>query len=161
MNTDTRRDGDSVLQLLLDERDIRGLLHRYATALDNKDWALLADCFVADASAFYETIGELEGYRAIEALCRNALLNMTRTQHLIGNIHIIVDGDSATSSCYLHAQHVRVGTPGGDTNIIAGRYDDQLIRTSRGWRIRRRNLHVWWTFGNPAVHDPGLDKAGA
>jgi len=160
MNTNIRRDDDSVLQLLLDERDIRALLHRYATALDNKDWALLADCFVADASAFYETIGELEGYPAIEALCRTALSNMTRTQHLIGNIDITIDGDSATSSCYLHAQHVRVGAPGGDTNIIAGCYEDELVRTARGWRICRRNLGVWWTFGNPAVHDPDPGKTG-
>jgi 3-phenylpropionate/cinnamic acid dioxygenase small subunit len=143
---------DELLQGLLDERDIRDLLHRYATALDEKDWTLFESCFVPEASALYSTIGLLEGYQAIEGACRGALRHMSRTQHLIGNISVMIEGDKAHSSCYLHAQHLRPNTPGGDSNIMAGRYDDQLVRTSRGWRIRHRRLQVWWTFGNAAIH---------
>ena len=150
---------ESDIQDLLDERAITAVLHKYATALDQKDWELFSTCFVPDASAYYETIGLVEGYPAIEALCRTALAEITRTHHLIGNVDITVEGDSARSSCYLHAQHVRPMTPGGDTNIIAGRYDDELVRTEQGWRIRRRELHVWWTFGNPAVNDPASREA--
>jgi 3-phenylpropionate/cinnamic acid dioxygenase small subunit len=159
MSENRRQKIDSVIQLLLDERDIRAVLHRYAAALDQKDWALLSTCFVPDASAHYETIGLLEGYPAIEATCRGALMNMSKTQHLIGNVDITVDGNSARSSCYLHGQHVRQMTSGGDSNIIAGRYNDDLVRTEQGWRIRKRVLQVWWTFGNPAVHDPAPSEA--
>ncbi len=158
MSKSTQQQSEAAIQLLLDERDIRAVLHRYAAALDQKDWALFSTCFVSDASAHYETIGLLEGYPAIEALCRSALINMSRTQHLIGNVDITVDGDIARSSCYLHAQHVRPMTAGGDTNIIAGQYNDELVRTALGWRIRRRKLQVWWTFGNPAIHDPGPNE---
>ncbi len=159
MSKVAQRPGEAAIQLLLDERDITAVLHRYAAALDQKDWELFSTCFLPDASAHYETIGLLEGYPAIEALCRSALGNMSRTQHLIGNVDISVDGDIAKSSCYLHAQHVRPMTSGGDTNIIAGRYDDDLVRTARGWRIRRRKLQVWWTFGNPDVHAPDPGEA--
>jgi 3-phenylpropionate/cinnamic acid dioxygenase small subunit len=143
---------DKLVQALLDERDIRELLHRYATALDEKDWVLFGRCFLPESSALYETIGLLEGYQAIEAACRRALKNMSRTQHLIGNVSVMIEGDTARSSCYLHAQHVRPNTPGGDSNIMAGRYDDRLVRTPRGWRILHRRLQVWWTFGNAAIH---------
>jgi len=149
----TPQQQDAAIQLLLDERDIRALLHRYGTALDGKDWKLLESCFVSDALVTYETIGDLHGSAAVVDICRTALVNMTQTQHLIGNVEINVDRDSANSTCYLHAQHVRAGTPGGDTNIMAGRYDDELVRTDQGWRIRRRILRIWWTFGNPRVHE--------
>jgi 3-phenylpropionate/cinnamic acid dioxygenase small subunit len=158
MTTAPTQLADRRLQELLDERDIRTVLHRYAAALDQKDWNLLASCFIPDASAHYGMIGELTGYAAIEQVCRTALQPMSRTQHLIGNVEVVLDGDAATSSCYMHAQHVRPGAPGGETNIIAGRYQDELVRTAQGWRIRRRTLDVWWTFGNLAIHE--LSSAG-
>jgi hypothetical protein len=45
---------------------------------------------------------------------------------------------------------VRHGVEGGDSFIVAGTYADQLDR-SGGWRIRRRELYVSWTEGNPRV----------
>jgi len=142
---------DATVQLLLDERDIIKVCHRYATALDTKDWQLLRSCFLPDAVAAYEGIGECPGYDAIEALCQSALGPLTRTQHLVGNVDVVVAGDTATAQCYLQAQHVREGVEGGDLFVIAGRYSDELARTHDGWRIARRTLATWWTDGNPAV----------
>ena len=142
---------DDAVQVLLDEREISKLCHRYATALDSKDWALLRTCFLDTAVADYEGIGECSGYDAIEALCRTALEPLTRTQHLIGNVDVVVDGGQATCQCYLQAQHVKEGTEGGDLFVLAGRYADSLVRTDDGWRIARRTLATWWTDGNPAV----------
>ena len=62
-----------------------------------------------------------------------------------------LDGDEADSVCYLQAQHVRPGTMGGDTLIVAGRYLDRFVRTADGWRIAQRRLEIGWTDGNPAV----------
>jgi ketosteroid isomerase-like protein len=139
------------IQTLLDEREIRGIVLRYATALDSRDWALLRSCFVQDAVAEYEGLGRVDGYAAIEELCRGALTPLTRSQHLIGNIMPAVDGEEATCTSYLQAQHVRSATPGGDNYIIAGRYTDRLVRTPDGWRIAERSLETWWTDGNQAV----------
>ena len=144
-------DVDPLVQVLLDERDITRLCHRYATALDGRDWELLRTCFLADVVADYGGTGRCEGYQAVQDLCRRALSPLTRSQHLIGNVVVTVDGDRATSTCYLQAQHVRTGTPGGDNYIIAGAYADDLVRTGDGWRIAARRLETWWTDGNPAV----------
>lgn len=142
---------DGVLQLLLNEREITRLCYRYGKALDDRDWERLRSCFLPDAVADYEGLERCEGYEAIERVCRGALEPLTRSQHLIGNVFPTVDGDAATSECYLQAQHVQAGTPGGDTFIVAGRYSDELVRTEGGWRIARRRLETWWTSGNAGV----------
>ena len=42
---------DGAVQALLDERDVVQVALRYCRALDTKNWALLDDVFVADATA--------------------------------------------------------------------------------------------------------------
>lgn len=142
---------DTAAAGLQDAFDITAVQVRYALALDARDWASLRTCFVPDAVAVYGDFGTFEGYDAIEALCRTALGPLTRSQHLLGNHASTVDGDRATAQCYFQAQHVKLGTDGGDNYIIAGRYEDLLERTPDGWRIRHRTLETWWTDGNPAV----------
>ena len=142
---------DAFVQVLLDEREITRVCYRYATALDDRDWELLRTCFLPDAVAEYEGLERCEGYDAIQQVCRAALAPLTGSHHLIGNVYPVVDGHEATSQCYLQAQHVRAGTPGGDTFVVAGRYSDELVRTEDGWRIAVRRLETWWTSGNQAV----------
>jgi ketosteroid isomerase-like protein len=141
----------TMTQALLDERDIVAVCVRYATALDTKDWALLRTCFTPDAVTDYGEHGGCNGYEEIETLVRAAIGRMARTQHLLGNFAVTVDGDEARAECYLQAQHVRPEVEGGPNFIIAGRYLDKLVRTTEGWRIAHRTLETWWTEGNAAV----------
>jgi 3-phenylpropionate/cinnamic acid dioxygenase small subunit len=142
---------DPAIQQLLDERAIIDVCVRYATAIDDRDWERLRSCFLPDAVGIYHADRPLTGYPAIEEAVRTAVTPLSRTQHLVTNFTVVLDGDRATSRCYLHAQHVRAGLPGGETFVIAGRYSDRLVRTDDGWRIRERRLDRWWTAGNPAV----------
>ena len=142
---------DPTLQLLLDERDITRLCYRYGSAIDDRDWAALRTCFTEDAVTEYEGLGEFAGYDAIEKACQGAVNPLDRSQHVIGNVVVEVEGDTATAQCYLHAQHAKAGTPGGDLYVIAGRYTDSLVRTPDGLRFTRRRLETWWTEGNPAI----------
>jgi 3-phenylpropionate/cinnamic acid dioxygenase small subunit len=135
------------LRTLQDKQEIAELCYRYGLILDSRDWAGLAAVFTPDANAFYLDLPPCHGYQAIEDTCRTALEPMSATQHLISNVVVRLAGDRAESTCYLQAQHVK----GDDNLIIAGRYDDQLIRTPDGWRIRERRLALIWTSGNPAV----------
>jgi len=141
----------SDLKALQDKQEITEICYRYGLAVDSRDWAALAACFTADANAFYLDMPPARGYQAIEDTCRVALTPLSATQHLISNVVVRLDGDRAESTCYLQAQHVKTGTAGGDQFIIAGRYDDQLVRTADGWRILERRLAAMWTAGNPAV----------
>jgi hypothetical protein len=138
------------LSVLEDKQAIADVLHRYGYALDGRDWALLRTCFLPDVVGYYGG-DPLRGYDAVEQLCRTTLEPMSVSQHLIGNVYVTVDGDTADATCYLHAQHVLPDTPGGDQFIFAGRYLDKLVRTPEGWRIAERTLEAMWTAGNAAV----------
>ena len=141
---------DTDVQRLIDRQEIADLCARYAFALDTKDWALLENCFTG-APTFVHPGGRLEGFEAILTRTRGALESLDASQHLLGNVVAEVDGDSARSTCYFQAQHVRTGTPGGDTYIIAGSYSDTLARTHSGWKIAERVQVYLWRDGNRAV----------
>ena len=143
----------TALDALRDRQVIAEVCYRYAFALDARDWAALRTCFTADATAYYRDQNPTHGYPAIETRIRSALAPLSSTQHLIGNVLVTLTlaGAEADSVCYLQAQHVRPGTDGGDTFVIAGRYLDRFVRTPDGWRIAQRRLETIWTDGNPAV----------
>src|SRR5271166_3366275 len=137
-------------QRLTDRQEIADLCIRYTTALDTKDWALLESCF-ARAPVFVHPGGRLEGFPAILERTKAALTPLTATQHLVGNIVVRVDGDTARSVCCFQAQHVRIGTLGGETYIIAGSYADTLNRATGSWKITERVQTYIWRDGNRAV----------
>lgn len=152
MSAPTER--DPVLQSLLDERDIVALAARYCRALDTKDWPLLSEVFLPDATAQLGVPSLLEGIEAIRERIRTALEYLDDSQHLVGNHEVTVDGDVGTHRCYLQAQHIREVPEGSPNYMIAGRYEDRVQRTPDGWRIAHRTLTVMWSEGNLAVVRP-------
>jgi hypothetical protein len=143
---------DAAVQRLIDREEIADLLARYTFGLDTKDWALVRSCFT-DAPVFVHPGGRVEGVEGIIERARGALEQLDASQHLLGNVVVEVgrDGGAAHSVCYFQAQHLRAGTPGGDTYIIAGSYSDTLARTLDGWRIAERVQVYLWRDGNRAV----------
>jgi 3-phenylpropionate/cinnamic acid dioxygenase small subunit len=138
------------LEELADRRAIEDLLVRYARALDSRDWPLLGQVFLPHSVAIYDGIRN-DGLDAIVDICRLSLEPLTASQHFLGNVAVDLDGDRATSSCYLHAQHYRAGARGLSTYVMAGTYRDRLVRTADGWRIEHRELEITWTDGNAAL----------
>jgi SnoaL-like domain len=134
-----------------DREEIFDLAVRYATALDNRDYALLRTCFLPDVEGDYDGVGEVSGYQAIEDMCRRALDPLDASQHIMTNFAVDIHGDQADFSCYLHAQHVLNSAEGGPLFVVAGKYIDVQRKMPEGWRIARRELKVLWTSGNPAV----------
>ena len=130
------------MQSLVDERDIVRVALRYARALDTKDWALLDEVFLPDATAELGSRTLLEGIEAIRRRIRTALEALDASQHLVGNHEVDVVADTATHRCYVQAQHVRRAAPGGPNYIVAGIYEDRLMRTAAGWRIAPTDLTV-------------------
>lgn len=133
-----------------DRTAIVDLTIRYCWALDDRDWAALDGVFAPEATA------DLGGHAcadrsAIVARCRAALDPLDASHHMVSNHIVTVEDDTATSRCYLQAQHTRVGVEGGDNWLLGGRYLDTLERTAAGWRITHRDLVTIWTEGNLAV----------
>lgn len=132
-----------------DEAAIVRLTHAYCWALDTGEWDALDDVFTRDATAHLG--GDQRGIDEIKQRVSTALGPLDDSQHIVATHQIAIDGDRATSRCYLHAQHVRRDAVGGPHYVVAGRYEDELVRTDRGWRISDRRLVVMWTDGNLAV----------
>jgi hypothetical protein len=146
-------DLDRQLRHHLDRQAVADVTIAYCWALDRHEFELLRGVFLPDATA---RLGdeECDGIDAIMARISRALSPLDDSQHIISNHEVTIDGDTATSRCYLHAQHVRHAAEGGATFVVAGRYEDRLERTPAGWRIRRRVLTTMWTDGNPRVVRP-------
>ena len=142
---------ESRLLEMLDDREIVGLAVKYASALDNKNWQMLHSVFAPDGVLVAGPLGEVKGPEAI-GLAIERVLDGQVTQHLNGNHVVSVQGDIASHSSYLQAQHVRPGMMGVNWYTIAGTYEDELIRMREGWRICRRTLTLTWTNGNPDAH---------
>lgn len=130
-----------------DQRQVEALLVRYATALDSRDWALLRTCFLPDAVAYYESIGESPGYDSIEETCRTALGPLAASQHQITNIRVDLGEDAGVADCYFQAMHVRTDPAGEDNYIIAGAYHDEVVKRDGTWLIAHRTLRITWTQG--------------
>lgn len=135
------------LQELLDRQAIIDLQVAYCWALDRNEWDELDDVFLVDATAVLgrSTCANRE---EIKATCSRALTPLDDSQHIVGTHQVTLDGDRAVARCYLHAQHIRADAADGPHWIVAGRYEDQLVRTAEGWRIAHRKLTVMWTEGN-------------
>jgi len=141
-----------VVERLIAERDIGGVLVGYARALDAKSWESLTECFVDDALADYGPFGVVRGLPAIVEQCRDSLDHLG-TQHLLGNFSIDVTGPrTARAECYFNARHVDPRRNDAAATFVAcGRYVDALVRTDHGWRIIERQLETWLTEGDPSI----------
>ena len=140
------------LDRLNSHESIRLLTARYCWALDTLDRDMLADVFTNDSTASLGR-GLQTGFEEIWQVIHGALSGLDGSQHLIGSqiIEVADDAKTASSRCYFHAQHVRAGALGGSQFIVAGRYEDNVVRVNDVWRIGHRQLTVMWTSGNPAV----------
>ena len=129
-----------------DQAQIGEVLVRYATGIDRRDWDLFRTCWTVDAVADYGEIGRFEGIDALTDFMFNSHDAMGDTHHRLTNfvIDVGIDGnpDQATARTYVHA--VLIAVPGDSTSWVdaLGHYDDVLTRTSEGWRISHRTVHI-------------------
>jgi 3-phenylpropionate/cinnamic acid dioxygenase small subunit len=128
-------------QEIADRIEIDDLLTRYATAIDTKNWALLATCFTPDAFIDYTSAGGIRGRFPEVAQWLAQVLDMfPMTQHLVTNrAVVIVDRDAATSrSAFFNPMGLSADDDGFVLFFEGGYYNDTLVRTAEGWRIAER-----------------------
>jgi hypothetical protein len=122
-----------------DERAIIDVLVRYATAIDRRDWPLLASCFTEDVEADYGDIGSWHGRGAIVDHMAVGHAQIGPTLHRLTNFVIAGEADEARAVCYLDALLMRSGS-GGMFRQAHGLYEDRLVRSAEGWKIRSRRF---------------------
>jgi hypothetical protein len=136
------------LEEIADHIEIQNLLTDYCTFVDAREFEKLRDIFSADAHIDYRGTGGEEGTtgEAI-AFLERAFPLFANTQHLIGNMRIHLNGDSATARtmCY---NPLEFDVPDAENKlvVIGLWYVDELIRTEQGWRISDRRQEKSYAF---------------
>lgn len=126
------------LQRLCDERDIQRELILFARAMDDRDWTAMTDILADDAEGDFGT-GRLHGSAAIIELIRGFLDSCGPTQHLLGNVVIDVDGDTAFSQAYIRDVHLHSDAEPTTRFYTLGDYKDTWQRRADGtWRLTER-----------------------
>jgi hypothetical protein len=142
----------------LDRIEIQHVIASYSEAIDNRDWEALEEVFTADAQIDYTEMGGIRGdLPTIKAFLDASLGDdgrYARTQHLLGQSYVRIDGDtaSARTACFnpmiVDAQ---VGDDGMDVMHFCGLwYRDKLVRTPAGWRIAERYEQRTYKYGKAA-----------
>lgn len=106
-------------------------------------------------------VSEYRGSEPVLGFCRQTRVyddGTPRTRHVITNVDIHVDGDHATSECYVTVFQQTDVLP--LQPIAAGRYVDRFERAPGGWRfadrlitgflLGDRSQHISWHEGVPA-----------
>jgi 3-phenylpropionate/cinnamic acid dioxygenase small subunit len=121
-----------------DRQDIADVLVRYATGIDRRDWPLFRTVFTDDCQLDYGEVGSWQGVDAVTEFMQQAHALAGHTMHRLTNQVIAVDGDSAQARTYVDALIMLADNNSGVN--AAGFYDDEFVRTERGWQIARRRF---------------------
>lgn len=142
-------------RLTSDKAEIIEIMNLYAFALDTRQWDLFDRVFTDDVTAVFGPAGAgwsgLEVFKASFELFHKTLDSHQHT--MMGHL-VEVDGDTAHAFSYGNWLLVRHAGEGGNTWTGTGWYDDEVIRTDKGWRIKRRVCRLQAWSGNPLVPEP-------
>jgi hypothetical protein len=122
-----------------DERAIIAILLRYATAIDQRNWPLLASCFTDHVEADYAHIGRWAGRDSFVEHMAKGHAKLGPTLHRITNCVVVSQLDGAAATSYVDALLMRQES-GKTFRQAHGWYEDQLVRNEQGWKIRRRRF---------------------
>ena len=137
-------------QEVADRIEISGLLTRYSTAIDSKQFDLLDDVFTEDALIDYSSaMPDVRGNRAeMKQWLSEVLAMFVMTQHLVSNTEFEIDGDrAATRTMFFNPMGWQDDKGEMQVFFVGGYYNDKLARTGAGWRIVERIEESAWTTG--------------
>lgn len=150
-------------QILLDQSNISAVMNKYCTAIDLRDWGLLASCFSEDLVADFRSFGASElvkGRDAWVAAVRGTVGGLDATQHLTSNHVYELKGDDANFTAYVQAVHVLANEFGDSEYTIGGYYKCSLTRREDDWAIKNYSLNVTWQRGNRHILRLGRERSG-
>lgn len=138
-----------------DKAAIIEVLNLYGLALDAHRWDLFDHVFAEDVIAEFGPAGAAwTGLADFKRSFGEFHARLDSHQHTMMGQLVQVDGDKAHAFSYGNWLLVREAAEGGPMWQGTGWYDDELVRTDRGWRIRRRVCRLMSWTGNPLVPEP-------
>lgn len=144
MTLDTASLAQSV-QILTDRAEIADMISTLFHRVDSKDYAGVVELFAEDGEVVipFATFSVAELVEVSERI----FTPFQATHHMIGNVAIIIDGDTAQSRQYLRATHVPDLSEPAVHADVGGWYEWRYRRTADGWRITRYELNFVFTDG--------------
>jgi hypothetical protein len=130
-----------------DRMEIQEAMVRYSYGLDQRLWSEWGLAFTDDAVFDFREAGmSIHTVPQIRAIFSASDANRLGGQHLQTNFLIWLDGDTARArSEYSLAAVSKTGDPAiARRNSGGGWYEDELVRTPAGWRIRLHKAIVKW-----------------
>lgn len=134
------------LQEVSDKLEINELLARYCHALDQKDWAAFREVFAPDAHLDFSAFGGPQGCVSdLEAFLTPILSGLANSQHTVSTVKIDLEGDIAKARSAAIVPMTTVTADGHESTFISGLwYEDDLVRSPDGWRIKSRKQVRGW-----------------
>ena len=126
---------------------ITEVINLYAIALDSRSWDLFEEIFTPDVEADY--CNSLHWFD-LASFVRDFTQMHEATaghQHFLGVPQIVLDGDRAVALTYgrFNLFNKSPSLEDGDMSEGGAWYEDELVRTPQGWRIRKRVArNFWW-----------------
>lgn len=134
---------------MLDEFQLRKLVHRYCRAVDRGDDAQLRSLYHHDAQDHHGAFstGSTEDFFSQLAAARPYIKSM---QHNVTTVNFAVSGEHAEGEVYTIATHTfRAGDHDVDV-VIGGRYLDKYEKRDGTWKFTERTIVTDWAH----VNDP-------
>jgi SnoaL-like domain len=146
--------------------DVVNTINLYAMALDSRQWVLFDKVFTPDVTADF---GGGASWSDLAAFKRDFEMIHTpfdATQHITSGHVVSIRADGARCLSYVHGFFMRAAADGGGLFESTGWYDDALVKTADGWRIKNRLCKMVRWSGNPKVmqmspdmpFDPALSR---
>ena len=129
------------------EESIGRVLGLYSVALDSHSWDLFDELFTPDVEVRFPGglhWQDLASFKRDFAKMHEATAGH---QHFLASPQILIDGNRAFALTYGRFNFFRVTPAAGPGDMSEGGawYDDELVRSSVGWRVRRRTVgNFWW-----------------
>ena len=137
----------------MDKLAIVEMVNLYGAAVDSQRWDLFDRIFTPDVEADF---GPTAHWRDLASFKRDFAVfhdPFDSTQHAMSNHLVAVSGDEANALTYGSWRLIRNAADGGPLWDGTGWYDDVLVRTADGWRIRHRICRIVGAVGNPKVNE--------
>jgi hypothetical protein len=148
-------DTNAELAYVADRIAIEDVLIRYATAHNTTDPALYREVFTKDAKI--STTSGFVVLNGLDAILKSAQQDKQRfnpgfkegsvtygnMRHIITNMVVKIDGDTARTTCYLLNTAFNTSTKKPEI-LGMGRYEDELVKQDGKWLISKRAMAVDW-----------------
>ena len=141
-----------------DHLAILQLLHKYCHAVDRGTADEVAELFHRDGVLLprFESDERYDGREAVlgwyARYMENFRAKVRFLRHKIESPVIEINGNEATSVCYLDADSISISN--NVANVAFGRYDDTFVKDEGRWWFKERTIIVYYRYPLATYH-PG------